>query len=830
MASTSSDCAVVAQFQFVALPANVTATDCCKVPGVSCEAGDRVTALRFTRHTINGTIPDAIGSLSSLVLLDLSTNQLSGPIPSSITNLRRLRALDLSRNVLNGSLPAELDKLDQLASLIVTDNQLTGRIPDGVFKMNRLAALDLSVNRLEGSLPDSLGNMVGLQTLDLSKNQLSGTIPATIERLSQLQELILAYNKLEGTIPRGIGKLKTLSHLSLAFNNLTGPIPAAALGNLTSLHTLDLSENLLSGQIPMTLAHLKELEFLALNKNRLTGPVPPLPPVLIDCTLMRPARTVAEDPEGNDFSCLVNPDPALRMCYNGLAEHNLRTCTTAELDAATRASAESDGPADLAAGTGAGFNWITAVLVPILAVAALAMGFVLWRQRQKRKTRGAAWFALGGGGEAPTPGPSRAGDAPEREFVPSVSGPSSARVLASAALAVGEKPRGGGSGGHELVPMGDLDLGTATTALADEEADGCSKSGNACDASRGCQGNCRAIPDPAKCDDFKSALFPNLTATDSVTLAIPARRPAECGDTVPVHALHPCELVEAMGGADECPYCTYYYDRLREAAEMYDVAAGDCSRSGYGATRYASFLAQVRHETGSLTTLHQPLDNGAGGLHMIPRQWLTAIDAVPRLKEAWAKEPMFRGITDDQMKNIESNKTLERFVGLWLQWPENAFGYSAWWMPAGAALLEEPECGDLRVQMDIGLGSWDRKRNISSGYYEVSRCIYGSLWDDWGRDARLKVWQAVYPVTQKWKSDGYYHSPGIGAGGIAGIVVSAVLVVILGIFGIYFRRMKLNTPGTPKAKSSDATLSMAGSQSTERLTPAQPQRTASQVA
>ncbi|ORZ35187.1 hypothetical protein BCR44DRAFT_34367 [Catenaria anguillulae PL171] len=211
------------------------------------------------------------------------------------------------------------------------------------------------------------------------------------------------------------------------------------------------------------------------------------------------------------------------------------------------------------------------------------------------------------------------------------------------------------------------------------------------------------------------------------------------------------------------------------------MAAADCTGGRTGPLRYAQYLAQVRHETDSLTTLHQPLDNGAGSLHMIPRQWVTAIDSVPRLKEAWAKESepgrRFHGISRQMMVDIETNKTLERYVGLWLQNPELAFVYGGWWYPYGAAILEEPQCGDLRKQADVGQGAWDKKHNVSTGFWEVSRCIFGDLYDDWGLQDRIKAWDATYAVVKGWGGVQGVDGVGLGAGAVAGIVVGGLVFV-----------------------------------------------------
>ncbi|KAJ9176788.1 hypothetical protein P3X46_012066 [Hevea brasiliensis] len=102
---------------------------------------DILTAIDFSYNKFEGEIPDIIGNLQKLYLLNLSNNFLNGHIPSSLANLKALECLDLSRNMLSGKLPSELSKLTFLSSFNVSYNQLEGPIPRGnqfdTFESNR---------------------------------------------------------------------------------------------------------------------------------------------------------------------------------------------------------------------------------------------------------------------------------------------------------------------------------------------------------------------------------------------------------------------------------------------------------------------------------------------------------------------------------------------------------------------------------------------------------------------------------------------------------------------------------------------------------------------
>ncbi|KZV40404.1 receptor-like protein 12-like [Dorcoceras hygrometricum] len=89
------------------------------------------TSIDFSFNNFQGVIPEAVGQLRSLYVLNLSHNSLTGTIPKSIGNLTSLGSLDLSRNQLTGMIPGELASLTFLSFLNLSYNKLFGRIPLG---------------------------------------------------------------------------------------------------------------------------------------------------------------------------------------------------------------------------------------------------------------------------------------------------------------------------------------------------------------------------------------------------------------------------------------------------------------------------------------------------------------------------------------------------------------------------------------------------------------------------------------------------------------------------------------------------------------------------
>ncbi|XP_022717775.1 receptor-like protein 12 [Durio zibethinus] len=88
-------------------------------------------AMDFSNNLFCGQIPEALGELISLQMLNFSHNNFTGSIPPSLGNLVALESLDLSSNKLGGGIPSQLTNLTFLAVLNLSENNLVGPIPHG---------------------------------------------------------------------------------------------------------------------------------------------------------------------------------------------------------------------------------------------------------------------------------------------------------------------------------------------------------------------------------------------------------------------------------------------------------------------------------------------------------------------------------------------------------------------------------------------------------------------------------------------------------------------------------------------------------------------------
>ncbi|WRX12091.1 Leucine-rich repeat - like 10, partial [Theobroma cacao] len=89
----------------------------------------------------------------SMSAIDLSSNQFQGEIPEVIGNLKLIRVLNLSNNNITGHIPSSLGEITNLESLDLSRNKLSGQIPQQLANINFLEVFKVSYNNLEGPIP-----------------------------------------------------------------------------------------------------------------------------------------------------------------------------------------------------------------------------------------------------------------------------------------------------------------------------------------------------------------------------------------------------------------------------------------------------------------------------------------------------------------------------------------------------------------------------------------------------------------------------------------------------------------------------------------------------
>ncbi|XP_051934546.1 tsukushi [Hippocampus zosterae] len=179
---------------------------------------------------------------TTLVSLDLSSNNITKVSPNALSKLRYLETLDLSHNDLEG-LPPDCFFGLPLAEVDLSHNNLRDfNMSAFVAKVNsKPVSVDLSHNKLASISTTPHGKLVHIQNLNLTGNRLSG-IP-NLGGLEILRYLSLDSNPIVAIEEGDFAHLTDLVFLSLSSLRQLREIESNSFKGLRSLQVLDLSNN-----------------------------------------------------------------------------------------------------------------------------------------------------------------------------------------------------------------------------------------------------------------------------------------------------------------------------------------------------------------------------------------------------------------------------------------------------------------------------------------------------------------------------------------------------------------------------------------------------------
>jgi len=224
-------------------------------------------------NNFGGSLPTELSALEKVRVFNVGSNMLMGSIFSEVGNLKQLEYLFLNDNFLQGPIPSELGLASSLVRVVISNNEIYSSIPSALGLLTGLQSLECSRAHLTGVIPSELGNLSSLVLLDMHTNELSGILPYELCQLVNLEALKARNNMIHGTIPECFGNLRNLEALDLASNTFNGTVPAS-VGNITTLQTINLFQNEFSGFIPAKVENLTMLRFLSLASNEFSGVIP----------------------------------------------------------------------------------------------------------------------------------------------------------------------------------------------------------------------------------------------------------------------------------------------------------------------------------------------------------------------------------------------------------------------------------------------------------------------------------------------------------------------------------------------------------------------------
>ncbi|KAL0337347.1 UNVERIFIED_CONTAM: MDIS1-interacting receptor like kinase [Sesamum calycinum] len=241
--------------------------------------------LDLSQNYLVGTIPDDINRLSPrLQYFNLEANNFTGDIPASIGSLPSLVSLQLVANLFNGSFPPEIGNLSNLEELVLSNNAFAPQaIPSSFTKLKKLRNLWMTEANLigeiripaclNGKIPDDFGNLTSLTGLALFFNQLSGEVPVSLGRLPQLVDIGLFSNNLSGELPPDFGRYSMLKRFQVSTNQFVGELPKYLCANKVLLGVIAF-ENKLTGELPDSLGDCNSLQIVRVHDNQLSGKIP----------------------------------------------------------------------------------------------------------------------------------------------------------------------------------------------------------------------------------------------------------------------------------------------------------------------------------------------------------------------------------------------------------------------------------------------------------------------------------------------------------------------------------------------------------------------------
>jgi len=205
---------------------------------------------------------------AEILEISLENRNLKGTLPNEIGHLSSLKVLNLASNQLKGRL-FSVEKLKNLETLNLRNNQIQDQLPQDFNSLTNLQMIDLSLNKFMGSLSPSIGNLPFLTSINLSQNQLGGFFPfLELQNIPKVSSIQVDDNFFEGVIPDQL-QFSWLRNLSLANNLFSGPLPEFQFCHL--LEILNLDHNGFEGLVPEHFSSSGNLQELRLHHNQFQG-------------------------------------------------------------------------------------------------------------------------------------------------------------------------------------------------------------------------------------------------------------------------------------------------------------------------------------------------------------------------------------------------------------------------------------------------------------------------------------------------------------------------------------------------------------------------------
>lgn len=257
-------------------------SDECQWEGISCDAEGTVVAIELDDRQLSGVVPQDIGLLTALTILDLSFNSITGRLEDTLMILAplepTLEVLDLEGNQQTGTIPDSITAFASLKGLNVDLNFLEGSLPESLSSMTQLELLSVASNpKIGGTIPTSLSSLSALTHLGLNQCAFTGSIPDIFEQMTDLKYVALgglSHTADTQTLDalKGLSKLTSLDYVQTGVSETT--LPAEVGEWWPDMREFNLIGIGLGGQIPASIAQWTSMTTFTVMRNSFTGSLP----------------------------------------------------------------------------------------------------------------------------------------------------------------------------------------------------------------------------------------------------------------------------------------------------------------------------------------------------------------------------------------------------------------------------------------------------------------------------------------------------------------------------------------------------------------------------
>lgn len=131
-------------------------------------------AIIINNNQFDGELPPNLGN-SPASVINLANNKFSGDIPTSFGYMNpKLKEILFLNNQLTGCIPEGVGMLEGMEVLDLSRNSLMGHLPNSMSCLEEIEVLNLGHNRLSGSLSDLVCSLRSIMNLTVSYNFFSG--------------------------------------------------------------------------------------------------------------------------------------------------------------------------------------------------------------------------------------------------------------------------------------------------------------------------------------------------------------------------------------------------------------------------------------------------------------------------------------------------------------------------------------------------------------------------------------------------------------------------------------------------------------------------------